>query len=362
MTNSTNSYRVFFASSFSRSLQQAGRWAWLGSLSRWRADRRARCPRPAQLWRFLKSSNCACVKISASEWGILGDVGFVPNVFGSFFSRDQRAHRIALTESLTKNLQHWSQSSARMGILLIYSRVLVQRKSELNLPEGPKRCPVYLELPWKGPSSSLIARNIHSVVQSTYYSVNVNCDFTTSRSRLIWERTFCLPTNSATLSTSLNAGTAKPGMLVKRPKGYHRGSGSMLLFICLQKMHVQRDQPAGDPGCNWLPKRRTWRRFKCPIQPTLRRMKRFRQRHLKWPATAAATTAAPPSAAEPPPLANAVEVATAVVASATTTSTLDAASLNTPDITDQTIPAAMEEKNEVVQTRRSSLPRACKKT
>ena len=28
-----------------------------------------RCPRPVQLLRFLKSSNCACVKISASVWG-----------------------------------------------------------------------------------------------------------------------------------------------------------------------------------------------------------------------------------------------------------------------------------------------------
>ena len=41
---------------------------------------------------------------------------------------------------------------------------------------------------------------------------------------------------------------------------------------------------------------------------------------------------------------------------------MDAASLNTSDLTDQTVPAALEEKNEVVQTRRASLPRACKKT
>ena len=61
-------------------------------------------------------------------------------------------------------------------------------------------------------------------------------------------------------------------------------------------------------------------------------------------ATRAATTAAPPAAAEPPPLANAAEVATAVAASATTTGTVDAASLNTPDLTDQTIPAASWKK------------------
>ena len=38
------------------------------------------------------------------------------------------------------------------------------------------------------------------------------------------------------------------------------------------------------------------------------------------------------------------------------------ASLNTLDISDETILAALEEKNEVVQTRRASLPGACKKT
>ena len=38
-----------------------------------RDDRRARYPRPAQLLRFLKPSYCACVKISPSVWGILGD-------------------------------------------------------------------------------------------------------------------------------------------------------------------------------------------------------------------------------------------------------------------------------------------------
>ena len=74
-------------------------------------------------------------------------------------------------------------------------------------------------------------------------------------------------------------------------------------------------------------------------------------------ATAAATTAAPP-----PRSANAAEVATAVTVSATTTCIMDAAFLNTPDITDETIPGALEEKNEVVRTTRASLPGACKET
>ena len=76
MTNSAISFQVFFASwstssSFSRSLQQ--RWPLIG-LGCARDDRRARYPRPAQLLRFLKSGNCACVKISPRVWGILGDV------------------------------------------------------------------------------------------------------------------------------------------------------------------------------------------------------------------------------------------------------------------------------------------------
>ena len=40
-------------------------------------------PGPAQLLRFLKSSNCAYVKISPSVWGILGDELIHPFCVGS---------------------------------------------------------------------------------------------------------------------------------------------------------------------------------------------------------------------------------------------------------------------------------------
>ena len=46
---------------------------------------------------------------------------------------------------------------------------------------GPKRCPVYLKLPWKGPWSSSMSRAIASAAQLVYYAVNANCVFTTSR-------------------------------------------------------------------------------------------------------------------------------------------------------------------------------------
>ena len=75
VTNSTISLQVFFASwstssSFSRSLQQ--HWllrsglGWLWTC--WSTSTLA-APGPAQLFWFLKSTNCACVKISPSVWG-----------------------------------------------------------------------------------------------------------------------------------------------------------------------------------------------------------------------------------------------------------------------------------------------------
>ena len=75
--NSAISFQVFFASwstssSFSCSLQQRWPAAEIG-LGCARDDRRARCPRLAQLLRFVKTGNCACVKISPRVWGILGD-------------------------------------------------------------------------------------------------------------------------------------------------------------------------------------------------------------------------------------------------------------------------------------------------
>ena len=86
VTNSTISFQAFFASwstssSFSRSLQHVHRWllwdrvAVSGPLRTcWSTSMLAlAAPGPAQLLRFLKSSDCACAKISPSVWGILGD-------------------------------------------------------------------------------------------------------------------------------------------------------------------------------------------------------------------------------------------------------------------------------------------------
>ena len=45
---------------------------------------------------------------------------------------------------------------------------------------GPKRCPIYLRLPWKGQWSSSMARTIMSVVRSTYYAVSLNVVYSTA--------------------------------------------------------------------------------------------------------------------------------------------------------------------------------------
>ena len=80
VTNSTISFQVFFASwSTSSNLVSAAQFgtalaAEIGSrlALRLMIDEHGN-RRPAQLLRFLKSSNCACVKISPSAWGILGN-------------------------------------------------------------------------------------------------------------------------------------------------------------------------------------------------------------------------------------------------------------------------------------------------
>ena len=85
VTNSTNSF--FFASrqlhggSFSRSLQQ--RWPLRSGPARCARD----VDEQAQLLRFLKSTKCACVKISASVCGILCDAFHLPTLCAQRFAK-----------------------------------------------------------------------------------------------------------------------------------------------------------------------------------------------------------------------------------------------------------------------------------
>ena len=50
---------------------------------------------------------------------------------------------------------------------------LVRRPTQRDVPFGPKRCSVYLKLPWKGPWSSSMLRAIASAAQSAYCAVIV---------------------------------------------------------------------------------------------------------------------------------------------------------------------------------------------
>ena len=131
VTNSTNSFQVFFASTsscFIRSLQQ--RWP-----LRYRArlaahvmiDEHARYPRPAQLLRFLKSSKRACVKISASVWGILGDAN-VP------------------IRSQIKPANSWAfRSHSRQEEALSTLTAMVTKVLDMTLPEHQKQDVIFLQ-------------------------------------------------------------------------------------------------------------------------------------------------------------------------------------------------------------------------
>ena len=49
-----------------------------------------------------------------------------------------------------------------------------------ELEYGPRRCTLYLRLPWKGQSSSSTARAIVSAVRSAYFAVNLNVVYSTT--------------------------------------------------------------------------------------------------------------------------------------------------------------------------------------
>ena len=70
---------------------------------------------------------------------------------------------------------------AKNGYPLDLLTRLITWPTQRDMPFGPKRCSVYLKLPWKGPWSSSMSRAIASAAQSAYFAVHVNCIFTTSR-------------------------------------------------------------------------------------------------------------------------------------------------------------------------------------
>ena len=93
----------------------------------------------------------------------------------------QRSHRICSPSKLDQELEKLRSIFTTNGYPLDLLAHLVKRKQEQDRPMGPKRCPVYLRLPWKGPWSSVIPRTIGQTAQAAYNAVNVNCVYTTSR-------------------------------------------------------------------------------------------------------------------------------------------------------------------------------------
>ena len=94
-----------------------------------------------------------------------------------------RAHRICSDSKLDQELVKLKSIFTDNGYPTDILTRLIQRKScdDCQLQFGPKRCPVYLRLPWKGQWSTTVARNISSVVRRAYYAVNVNIVYTSVR-------------------------------------------------------------------------------------------------------------------------------------------------------------------------------------
>ena len=95
----------------------------------------------------------------------------------------ERAHRICSDSKLDEELVNLKSIFMKNGYPLGILDQLVKRRPDRmkDPPFGPKRCPLYLRLPWKGPRSSSIAKTIASTARSTYNAVDVTCVFTTSR-------------------------------------------------------------------------------------------------------------------------------------------------------------------------------------
>ena len=94
----------------------------------------------------------------------------------------ERAHRICSESTLDEELRNLKSIFEKNGYPAdLLSKLVCRRPEKSEQQHGPKRCPMYLRLPWKGPWSSSFARTIASTARSAYYAVDVNCVYTTSR-------------------------------------------------------------------------------------------------------------------------------------------------------------------------------------
>ena len=93
-----------------------------------------------------------------------------------------RARRICSESRLYNELDTLKKIFAKNG----YPTDLLSRlirpgtDAQKEIEYGPRRCTLYLRLPWKGQCSSSMARTIVSVVRSAYYAVNLNIVYSTT--------------------------------------------------------------------------------------------------------------------------------------------------------------------------------------
>ena len=93
-----------------------------------------------------------------------------------------RAKRICSESRLSEELDKLKEIFTRNGYPVdLLARIITAKAPQTELVYGPKRCPVYLRLPWKGHWSSVQARSLASVVRSAYCAVDVNVVYSTVR-------------------------------------------------------------------------------------------------------------------------------------------------------------------------------------
>ena len=104
------------------------------------------------------------------------------NVVRSLVRRAQRiCSAVKLQEELAMLMNIFSKNGYPVDLLKRLFTRTCEKEKESEILYGPRRCPLYLRLPWKGNWSSSFAKNIASVTRSAYYAVDVHIAFSTAR-------------------------------------------------------------------------------------------------------------------------------------------------------------------------------------
>ena len=95
-----------------------------------------------------------------------------------------RARRICSESRLQQELDKLRSIFLTNGYPIDLLRKLITCTDNCNGSDvefGPKRCSVFLRLPWKGCWSTQAARKIKSAVKAAYFAVDVNIVYSTTR-------------------------------------------------------------------------------------------------------------------------------------------------------------------------------------